>query len=164
MACLYAIEAYGPDEEALHRAVEAAFDEVDRIDRLMSHYKAESAVSLLNREAARRPVVVERELYDFIAEAMRYTHESHGAFDITVGPLMKVWGFFRGDGRVPSEDELAAARRHVGGVHVKLDPIAENDRLRRSRRRDRPRRHSQGLRRRPRRSVAQAAASRRCAD
>jgi FAD:protein FMN transferase len=124
MACLYAIEAYGPDEEALHRAVEDAFDEVDRIDRLMSHYKADSAVSLLNREAARRPVVVERELYDFIAEAMRYTHDSHGAFDITVGPLMKLWGFFRGDGRVPSEGELAAARRHVGGVHVRLDPVA----------------------------------------
>ena len=58
-------------------------------------------LSRLNREAARRPVMVEPELFDFIAEAMRYTRESDGAFDITVGPLMKAWGFFRGDGRVP---------------------------------------------------------------
>ena len=124
MACAYAIEAYGSDAEALPRIVEEAFDEVDRIDRLMSHYKADSAVSLVNREAAQHPVTVEPELFDFIADAMRYNRDSGGTFDITVGPLMKAWGFFRGDGRVPSDDEIAAARRHVGGAHVMLDPAA----------------------------------------
>ena len=54
---------------------------------------------------------------------MGYHRDSEGAFDITVGPLMKAWGFFRGEGRVPTEDELAAARRHVGGSHVILNPI-----------------------------------------
>ena len=53
---------------------------------------------------------------------MRYHRDSDGAFDITVGPLMKAWGFFRGEGRLPPDDELAAARRHVGGAHVTLDP------------------------------------------
>jgi FAD:protein FMN transferase len=125
MACLYAIDAYGPDADALPRAVDDALDEVDRIDRLMSHYKPESPLSRLNREAGRHPVVVEPELFDFIAEAMRYSRESRGAFDITVGPLMKAWGFFRGDGRVPSEKELAEIRRHVGASHVHLDPAAE---------------------------------------
>ena len=56
MACEYAIEAYGPDADALPRIVEEAFDEVDRIDRLMSHYKANSPLSRVNREAARHPV------------------------------------------------------------------------------------------------------------
>jgi thiamine biosynthesis lipoprotein len=102
--------------------VEEAFDEVDRIDRLMSHYKASSPLSRLNREAGRHPVAVEPELFDFIADAMRYNRESAGAFDITVGPLMKAWGFFGGDGRVPSDEELAAARRHVGTAHVVLNP------------------------------------------
>ena len=102
MACLYAIEAYGPDADLLPRIMDEAFDEVDRIDRLMSHYKADSGVSRLNREAARGPVAVDAELFDFITDAMRYSHESGGAFDITVGPLMKAWGFFRGEGRVPS--------------------------------------------------------------
>ena len=125
MACEYAIEAYGPDAEALPRIVDEAFDEVDRIDRLMSHYNANSPLSRVNREAAQHPVTVERELFDFIADAMRYHRDSGGAFDITVGPLMKAWGFFRGEGRIPSDDELAAARRHVGGAHVMLDPIAE---------------------------------------
>jgi thiamine biosynthesis lipoprotein len=124
MACEYAIEAYGPDGGVLPRVVEEAFDEVDRIDRLMSHYKADSALSRINREAALHPVAADRELFDFIAESMRYHRDSGGAFDITVGPLMKAWGFFRGDGRVPSAGELAAARRLVGGAHVILDPAS----------------------------------------
>ena len=124
MACVYAIEAYGPDAAALPRIVDDAFDEVHRIDRLMSHYKADSPLSRLNREAAQHPIAVEPELFDFIGEAQRYTRESDGAFDITVGPLMKAWGFFKGEGRVPSSDELTEARRHVGAAHVILNPIA----------------------------------------
>lgn len=124
MACLYEIEAYGPDAQALPRIVSEAFDEVDRIDRLMSHYKTESPLSQLNRDARRGPAMVERELFDFIVEALRYNRESQGAFDITVGPLMKAWGFFRGDGRMPSDQELTAARRSVGATHLTLDSRA----------------------------------------
>jgi len=124
MACEYAIEAYGPDPAALPRIVDEAFDEVDRLDRLMSHYKSDSPVSRVNRAAAQHPVEVDRELFDFLAAAMRYNRESHGAFDVTVGPLIKAWGFFDGEGRVPSETELAAARRLVGGAHVTLNPAS----------------------------------------
>src|SRR5437867_12407642 len=125
MACEYAIEAYGRDADALPRIVDEAFDEVDRIDRLMSHYKVDSPLSRVNREASQHPVAVDPELFDFIVEAMRYHRDSDGAFDITVGPLMKAWGFFQGEGRVPSENELAAARSHVGGVHVVLNRISK---------------------------------------
>ena len=105
------------------------FDEVDRIDRLMSHYKADSPLSRVNREAAQHPVTVDPELFDFIAAAMRYNRDSGGAFDITVGPLMKAWGFFRGEGHVPSAPDLAAARGHVGGEHVILDAAAKTIRF-----------------------------------
>jgi len=121
MACEYAIEAYSEDADSLPGIVDDAFDEVDRIDRLMSHYKAESPLSRINRQAGQHPVAVEPELFDFIVEAMRYQRDSDGAFDITVGPLMKAWGFFRGEGHLPSDDELGAARRHVGAAHVTLN-------------------------------------------
>ena len=122
MACAYTIVAYGGDRDALRAVADTAFDEVDRIDRLMSHYKPESPLSRLSREAAGGPVAVEPELFAFIAESLRYSRESGGAFDITVGPLMKAWGFFRGGGRVPTEAELGAARARVGYRHVVLDP------------------------------------------
>jgi thiamine biosynthesis lipoprotein len=124
MGCAYAIVAYGEDRGTLARVVEAALDEVDRIDRLMSHYKPESGLSRLNRHGSRGPVAVEAELFDLIAESLRYSRDTGGAFDVTVGPLLKAWGFFRGDGRLPSEGELAALMDRIGYRHVILDPSA----------------------------------------
>src|SRR4029078_7282562 len=67
MACLYAIDAYSTtDENALRAALDAARDEVDRIDHLMSHYQPASPLSQINREASRREVVVDPELFAFI--------------------------------------------------------------------------------------------------
>lgn len=121
MGCVYTIVIYGRDQARLREAAAAALDEVDRIDRLMSHYKNDSELSRVNREAAKAPVKVDPELFDFIAECLRYGRESDGAFDITVGPLMKAWGFFRGEGRMPSEAELAEARSRVGYGRVILN-------------------------------------------
>ena len=121
MACVYTIEVYGSDPASLPRIVAEAFDEVDRIDRLMSHYKPDSPLSRVNRDAARHPVAVDAELFDFISDALRYGRDSDGAFDITVGPLMKAWGFFGGDGRMPSPADLTAAGRRVGAAHVGLN-------------------------------------------
>ncbi len=118
MACAYTIVVYGRDAQSLAQIVNAAFDEVDRIDRLMSHYKPESPLSRINREASQGWVKVEPELFDFIIECLKYSRESDGAFDITVGPLMKSWGFFRGEGRLPNETELAEAAGKVGYRHV----------------------------------------------
>ena len=123
MASLYTIELYGHDVAALPAVAAEALDEVDRIDRLMSHYKPDSALTAINRGAGHGPVRVDSELFDFIVESMRYHTDSDGAFDITVGPLMKAWGFFRDDGRLPTDQELTAARRHVGGSHLILNAL-----------------------------------------
>jgi thiamine biosynthesis lipoprotein len=126
MGCVYAIVAYGEDPEALRRTVEEALDEVDRLDRLMSNYKPESPLSELNRHAAdisfAHPVPVDDELFAMISTSQRYSYESDGAFDITVGPLMRAWGFFRGEGKIPTERELTDARGRVGYQHVTLNP------------------------------------------
>ncbi len=121
MACDYAIEAYAADDKGLPAVLEQALDEVDRIDRLMSHYKPESPLSQLNRTAAAGPVKVDPELFDFIAESLRYGRESGGAFDITVGPLMKAWGFFRGEGRLPAPAEIEQLKHQIGYQHVILN-------------------------------------------
>ena len=122
MGCVYAIAAYGHDGDALPQVVDEALDEVDRIDRLMSHYRPDSPLSRVNQQASRLAVQVDPELFDFLARSIDYSRASDGAFDITVGPLMKAWGFFHGEGRVPTDRELAAARRRVGYKHVVLNP------------------------------------------
>ncbi|MBI1765751.1 MAG: FAD:protein FMN transferase, partial [Acidobacteria bacterium] len=122
MASTYTIVVYGRDTQTSRLAVNAAFDEVDRLDRLMSHYKPASPLSRLNREAAQQSVKTEAELFDFLTECLRYSRASDGAFDITVGALMKAWGFFRGEGRMPSDAELAIARARTGYQHLRLNP------------------------------------------
>ena len=129
MGCVYAITAYAPDDGALPGALEEALDEIDRIDRLMSHYKPDSPLSRLNRQAAHGAEPVDPELFDFIARSIEYSRASDGAFDITVGPLMKAWGLFQGDGRVPTARVLSSARRRVGYQHVHLDPDARTVRF-----------------------------------
>ena len=121
MACTYSIVAYGNDEQTLKQAVTEAFDEVDRIERLMSHYKPDSPLSQLNREAAKHPIKVERELWEFLLDCRNFSAFTNGAFDITVGPLMKAWGFFRGEGRMPTATELARVRKVVGYRHLRFD-------------------------------------------
>ncbi len=125
MACTYSIVAYGTDAQKLKQAVTEAFDEVDRIDRLMSHYKPDSPLSQINREAAQHSVKVEKELFWFLKECMAFSYISDGAFDITVGPLMKTWGFFRGEGRMPSTKDLSEVKKLVGYQHLIFDDNAQ---------------------------------------
>jgi thiamine biosynthesis lipoprotein len=75
----------------------------------------------MNREAGRGPFAVSAELFDLIAACVEYTQATEGAFDISVGPLVRAWGFFGGDGTLPSPDTLRRARADVGMAHVRLD-------------------------------------------
>ena len=115
------VRACGPGTAALVPAVEAALDEVDRLDALLSHYREDTPLSRVNREAARAAVAVPPELADLLAVCLRWSRDSDGAFDVTVGPLMKAWGFFRDEGRRPDEAQRQAALARVGYRHVVVD-------------------------------------------
>jgi thiamine biosynthesis lipoprotein len=106
------------------RADEAASDALDLVDRLeaqLTVYRDSSEISRLNHIAGRAPVPVESRLFALLQLARRISSETGGAFDITAGPLIKAWGFYRRDGRVPSDEELAAAMQTVGMAHVQLN-------------------------------------------
>ena len=121
MGTVYTVAAYGRDPDFLAETVNEVFEEVDRLDAQMSNYKPESELSRINREAAREEVVVEPGLFDLLQICQHLSEDTRGAFDITVGPLMKVWGFFRGQGRVPSPQGIRDVLKHVGYRHVHLD-------------------------------------------
>jgi thiamine biosynthesis lipoprotein len=67
-------------------------------------------------------VTTDPEVFRFLQTSMDFSARSGGAFDITVGPLMRAWGFFRGKGHYPTPEELSAARKSTGWGHVHLDP------------------------------------------
>ena len=122
MGTRFTLAAYADDVRLLAQTAEQIFEEVDRIHAQMSVYTPNSEVSLINREAASVPVRVEPSLFALLQNSLRYSEDTGGAFDITTGPLMKAWGFFRGEGRIPGSEELHAILATVGHQHVRLDP------------------------------------------
>jgi thiamine biosynthesis lipoprotein len=129
MGSTYSIALYGYDRVKMEAAVDAAFDEVRRLDELLSNYQPGSQWSEVNRDAATKPVLVSPELFQLLSACLEYSRESEGAFDITVGPLMKVWGFYKGSGHLPHKPEIAAALAKVGYRHIRLDPAARTVRF-----------------------------------
>lgn len=125
MGTTFSVVLHGGDRAALEVAAAAAFDEIHRLDRMLSNYQAASEWNEVNRSAALRPVTVSPELFQLLSRCMIYSRQSDGAFDITVGPLMKVWGFYKGEGQLPRAADVADALVHVGYRHVQLDPIAQ---------------------------------------
>ena len=121
MGTVFTVAVYGRERTFLSEVVEEVFEEVDRLDEQMSNYKPESELSTINRTAASRPVVVEPGLFHLLEISVRRSEETDGAFDITVGPLMKSWGFFRGRGRLPTRAEIGQVLKRVGYQHLKLD-------------------------------------------
>lgn len=125
MGSVYSVELYGRDRARLDDAADAALDEARRLDDLLSNYKPESEWSRINRRAAQGPVQISPEMFQLLSACLDYSRESEGAFDISVGPLMKVWGFYKGTGHLPHAAEVAAALTKVGYRHVHLDARAQ---------------------------------------
>ena len=122
MGSTYVVTAYGPYQAKLQNAVGLALEEAQRLDGLLSNYKPDSEWSRVNREAADHPVKVGPELFQLLSDCVSYSRQSEGAFDISVGPLMKVWGFYKGTGHLPHRAEVRGALAKVGYKNIILDP------------------------------------------
>ena len=122
MGSAFTVVAYGKDRDLLQSAVESALEEARRLDQLLSNYKPESEWSQVNRGAADHPVHVSPELFQLLSACVNYSRQSDGAFDITVGPLMKIWGFYKGSGHLPHRAEVLGALSQTGYKGLLLDP------------------------------------------
>jgi len=100
------VSIYSNDEKTAGMAIEESLDEMERMDRIMSNYKKDSELSRLNKKAAKSPVPCNGELLDVIEQSQYYSELSGGAFDITVSPVVALWGFFREKGHVPPDKEI----------------------------------------------------------
>ena len=122
MGASFSLVLVGPDRAGLESAAAAAFAEVHRLDRMLSNYLVDSEWSAMNRSAAKGPFPVSPELFTVLSSCLEYSRQSSGAFDVTVGPLIKVWGFYKGEGEMPKPQEVKDALHRVGYWQVQLDP------------------------------------------
>jgi thiamine biosynthesis lipoprotein len=122
MATRFELVLYGEDAVALRAAGEEALQEVERLEARLSLFRPESEIAHLNARAAREPVRVTPDLFALLQQARRLHAESGGTFDITIGPLVRCWGFMGGSGHCPTPEALAEARAKVGMNLVELEP------------------------------------------
>lgn len=124
MGTVVTLSAYGESYNHVNQAITKAFQEIQRIDNLMSLYKPESRLSLINRNAGKAPVRVERDLISIIASARHYYTMTRGAFDITIEPLMKLWGFRKEQPtleHLPSDKEIQSRLEAVGYNNIVIN-------------------------------------------
>ncbi len=129
MGTEFTLELYAKDAAAADATAGLVFDEVDRIEQLLSNYRQSSELSRINRRAGLETVTTDAETFDFLQQSLSWSRVSDGAFDITVGRLMKAWGFFRSSGRIPSDAVLAELRGVTGWQKVVLDNSARSVRF-----------------------------------
>ena len=112
------ITANGPDAQA---AVDAAQAEVYRLENEMSRNLSASEISQINLRSGQGPATVSQETFDIIADAVKYSGLTAGAFDITIAPIMDIWGFTDSNYRVPAASEILSVLPLVDWQQIKLD-------------------------------------------
>jgi thiamine biosynthesis lipoprotein len=122
MGTYFEVALWGRDSEYLAAVAEEALTEVQRLDSQLSYFKSESEVSALNAFAWERPVSVDPRLFSLLQRAKELSAESGGAFDITVAPLLRAWGFQGASGSMAEDSEVAAAHQLVGMDLIELNP------------------------------------------
>lgn len=121
MGSLFEVYLAGRDRDALIAAGEQALDEIERLDRQLSHYRDDSDITRLNQHAHDHWVRVEPRLYQMLKRCADLCEQTGGAFDIATGALVKAWGFHQGGHRVPSPQEIARLMESTGTYRILFD-------------------------------------------
>ncbi len=115
------VVAVAEDSGTAKECVQAALEEIRKVDELMSDYKSDSEISRVNREAGEKAVQVSESTYEVLQRSVEFSEMTGGAFDITVGPLVALFRNAKEDKVAPSEQQIARARSKVGFEKLKLN-------------------------------------------
>ena len=126
MGSRFEITAVHGSEAQARRAVEDAWEEIDRIEALISSWRETSETSAINRAAGEGPVSVSPELFGLLRRATKISQLTRGAFDITFAGAGRLWDFKSATPQLPQPAELASALEVVGWHRVGFDEAAHS--------------------------------------
>jgi len=109
------------DPNTAERCVDAAFEQLEKVDSLMSSYKDDSEISRINRQAYGNAVKVEGLVFEVLERSVEFGRLSSGAFDVTVGPLVELWRLAEKADKVPNKALLKKDKDRVGYENLILD-------------------------------------------
>lgn len=120
---------YAPNQKTAEDAAAAAFARIAELDTIMSDYRQDSELMRLCAKAGGPPVKVSPELFLALSRAQQVSKESHGTFDVTVGPLIALWRKARKTAILPDPTEIEHARQRVGWKRMRLNERAHTVQL-----------------------------------
>ena len=121
MATTFEILVVHDDERYARQAAAAAFDEVDRLEDELSRFRENTDVTRINNLPAHQPLRIGLDVFQCLQASAQMYARTNGAFDVTVGSLVKCWRAEDGSPRTPSPEELERARLHTGTNLLELD-------------------------------------------
>jgi FAD:protein FMN transferase len=121
MGSLARIKLYAADARQAADAFRAAFDRVAQLDGILSDYNGESELNRLCRQAVGHPVPVSADLFAVLAASQNLAEDTDGAFDVTLGPVVRLWREARKAHRLPEEAALSNASARCGYRKLHLD-------------------------------------------
>ena len=119
MYTVVSITVVSRSEDQAQKAINASFDELDRLAALLNFYSDTSEISRINREAGEKPVKVSKDTLDIIEKAVYVSEMTDGAFDVTVGPLVKLWDLQKQI--IPNKKSIEEKQKLVGYKNIVID-------------------------------------------
>lgn len=120
MGTLVTVTAVASDKTRGDRAVQAAFNEIKRLEQLLSTWRADSELSQVNAEAGRRPVQVSRETVQLVARALDIAELTQGGFNIALGPAIETWSVTERQ-HIPEKEELEWLKPLVDWTSIQVN-------------------------------------------
>ncbi len=124
------IVAYAADRAIAERACTAAFERFAELDTILSDYRNDSELMRLCARAGGPPIHVSADLFAVLRRSYDLARRSDGAFDVTCGPLVRIWRAARKSHSLPASADIDRARRLVGWRMMELNSRARTVRLR----------------------------------
>jgi thiamine biosynthesis lipoprotein len=121
MGTLFRIQLYAPDETSAKEAFQAAFARIAALDQTLSDYRPDSELNRVTAVTSGLPIRVSDDLLEVLIAAQDMARRTDGAFDATLGPVIRLWRQARQEHRLPDPDRLREAASHCGYRKLHVD-------------------------------------------
>ena len=109
---------YGESADTVYTGMETKIREIESV---LSMHLSQSEIAAINENAGVQPVEVSQRTFDLLQRAKELSEQSDGAFDITIAPVVELWGITSDHPHVPTDEELAQAMALMGLEDLVLD-------------------------------------------
>ena len=123
MGSVFQITLVDKDSISAHQNISKVIAEIERIENLISEWRPETQISEVNRNAGKKPVKVDKEVFELTKKAIWFSHISNGAFDISIVALDKIWFFDGSMEDLPSKREIKKSIAKVNYKNIILDSV-----------------------------------------